>query len=101
MGDSFRRNPLFNSAISFYIVMSRVTSAGLRVVDALAVIPRCSQVWKFSAMDNDEIDRINRPVFQTGNVGQVILMNDRFTQQEKAPSGIIWVNLLAATSSNQ
>jgi hypothetical protein len=81
--------------------MSRITSAGFRVVNVLAIIPRCSQVWKFSAMDNDEVDRIKRPVFQAGNVGQVILMNDRFAQQEKPPSGIISVNLLAATSSNQ
>ena len=81
MGGSLQRNPLFNPAISFYIVMSRVAGAGFRIVNVLTVIPGYRQVRKFGAMDDDKVYGIKRPGFQAGYVGQVILMNGMQTNQ--------------------
>ena len=75
MGGSLQRNPLFNPAISFYIVMSRIAGTGFRIVNALTIIPRCRQVRKLGAVDDDKVYGIKRPGFQARHVGQVILIN--------------------------
>jgi len=64
MGDSFRWNPSFNSPISFYIEMSRVTGAGFRIVDALTVISCSNKIRKLGAVDNDKVYRFQRPDLQ-------------------------------------
>ena len=56
MGDAFRWNPLFNPAVTVYVVVSRMAGAGLRVVNSHPELPGGGQVGEFRAVNDHQVD---------------------------------------------
>ena len=65
-------NPLLYRAITFYVEMPRISGTGFLVKYTFSILSRGLQVWKFRAVDDNQLKLVQRSGFEGLDIRQGI-----------------------------